>query len=90
MGTTHRSVEVFTAGCPVCEATVALVRRIACSSCEVTVLDMQDPAVASRALALGVRSVPAVAVDGTLAACCANSGPTEVALRQAGLGRAPN
>ena len=72
MGTTRRSVEVFTAGCPVCEETVALVRRIACSSCEITVLDMQDPAVASRAQALGVRSVPAVVVDGLLAACCAH------------------
>ena len=64
-----------------------MVRRLACPSCEVAVLDMKDPAVAARAKALGVRSVPAVAVDGQLAGCCAGRGPDEAALRAAGLGR---
>ena len=70
-----RTIEVFSAGCPVCEETVQLVNRIACPSCEVTVLDMREAAVASRAKSLGVRSVPAVAVDGKLADCCAGRGP---------------
>ena len=47
---------------------------------------MHDPAVAKRAASLGVRSVPAVAVDGRLATCCADAGPNEQALRAAGLG----
>lgn len=81
-----RTVEVFSAGCTLCEGTVALVAQLACSSCDVTVLDMQDPAVAARARTLGVRTVPAVAVNGVLADCCAGSGPTETALRQAGIG----
>ena len=46
--TTKRQVEVFSAGCAVCEETVALVNRIACPSCDVQVLDMKDATVAAR------------------------------------------
>ncbi len=82
-----RSIEVFSAGCPACEETVRLVNGIACPSCEVSVLDMKDAAVAERARRLGVRSVPAVVIDGGLAECCARRGPDEATLRQAGLGQ---
>lgn len=83
-----RTVEVFSAGCAVCDETVDLVNRLACPSCDVSVLDTHDEAVAARARTLGVRSVPAVVIDGTLADCCAGRGPDEAALRAAGLGRA--
>ena len=82
-----RMIEIFSAGCSVCEETVALVNQVACSSCEVTVLDMKDPAVAGRAKSLGIRSVPAVVIDGKLADCCAGRGPNEQTLRAAGLGQ---
>ncbi len=84
---TQRNVEVFSAGCPACEEAIEMVNRVACPSCGVTVLDMKDPAVASRAKALGIRSVPAVAIDGELADCCAGRGPQEGTLRAAGLGQ---
>ena len=83
-----RSVEVFSAGCPACEETIALVNRVACPSCDVSVLDMKDAKVAARAKSLGIRSVPAVVIDGKLADCCAGQGPDESTLRAAGLGRA--
>jgi hypothetical protein len=83
---TKRNVEVFSAGCPVCQETVDLVNGLACPDCDVQVLDMRDPAVATRAKGLGVRSVPAVAVDGKLAACCAGRGVDEATLRAAGVG----
>ncbi len=81
-----RKVEIFSAGCPVCEETIQLVHRITCPSCDVSVLDMRNPEVGKRATALGVRSVPAVAIDGKLAGCCAGRGPNEAFLRAAGLG----
>ena len=81
-----RKIEVFSAGCPACQDTVALVQRVACPSCDVSVLDMNDPKVASRAKGLGIRSVPAVVIDGKLADCCAGRGPEEATLRAAGLG----
>ncbi len=83
-----RKVEVFSAGCPACEETVALVQGIACPSCAVSVLDMQDPAVAKRAKDLGIRSLPAVVVDGTIADCCKGNAPDETVLRALGLGQA--
>ena len=82
-----RKIEVFSAGCPVCEETIALVNRTACPSCEVEVLDMRQPAVAARAKSYGIRSVPAVVIDGKLADCCVGRGPEEASLRAAGLGR---
>src|SRR6266436_2327983 len=72
--TTRRKVEVFSAGCAACEETIEMVKRAACPSCEVTVHDMKDIDVAKRAKALGIRSVPAVVIDGQLAGCCAGRG----------------
>ena len=85
--TTKRKVEVFSAGCPACDETIRMVQSAACPSCEVTVLDMNDANVASRAKSLGIQSVPAVAIDGKLADCCAGRGPDETTLRAAGLGQ---
>lgn len=83
---TKRTIEVFTAGCSVCDDTVEMVKRIACDSCQVEVLDLKEKAVAHRAEELGIRSLPAVVIDGTLAACCAGRGVTENALRAEGIG----
>lgn len=85
---TKRKIEVFSAGCPACNDTVALVQRVACPSCDVSVLDMKDPKIASRAKGFGIRSVPAVVIDGKLADCCTGRGPDEATLRAAGLGQA--
>ena len=82
-----RTIEVFSAGCGVCTETIEMVQRAACSSCEVTVLDMREAAVASRARDLGIRSVPAVVIDGKLADCCSGHGVDEATLRTAGLGQ---
>lgn len=83
--TDKRIIEIFSAGCPACEETISHFNDLACPSCEVHVLDMQDPAVAQRASDLGVRSVPAVVIDGKLADCCSGSGPDDAILRTAGL-----
>jgi hypothetical protein len=83
----RRKIEVFSAGCLVCDETGELVNRIVCPSCEVSVLDMRDPTVASRAKSSGIRSVPAVMIDGKLADCCTGRGPDEDTLKALGLGR---
>jgi glutaredoxin 3 len=82
----RRKIEVFSAGCPACEEAIRMVNAIACSSCEVEVLDMHQPDVAARAKQYGVRSIPAVVVDGNLADCCAGLGIDEATLRAAGVG----
>lgn len=82
-----RMIEVFSAGCGVCKDLVSQIQAQACPSCEVVECDMNDPAVAQRAKALGIASVPAVAIDGQLADCCAGRGPDLEALKRAGLGQ---
>ncbi len=82
-----RKIEIFSAGCAVCEAAIARINDIACPSCEVTTLDMNAPGVAERADALGIHSLPAVVIDGKLADCCTNQGVDEDVLSAAGLGQ---
>ncbi|MGY2488211.1 thioredoxin family protein [Cupriavidus sp. CP313] len=84
--TAKRKVEVFSAGCASCDDVIELVKRTACPSCDVTVLAMTDISVAQRAKALGIRSVPAVVIDGEVAGCCTSRGVDEASLRAAGLG----
>lgn len=86
--TAQRKVEIFSAGCAMCEEAIALVKRVACSSCDVQVHDMNDTEVVKRAKALGVRNVPAVVINGALSDCCSGSGVDEQILRIAGLGQA--
>lgn len=81
-----RKIEIFSAGCTACDETVAIVKRIVCSSCDIEILDMHDPAVAAKAKSYGIHTVPAVVIEGQLATCCAGLGPDEASLRAAGIG----
>ena len=83
---TKRKIEIFSAGCPVCQEAAAAIKDNACASCAVSILDMNDPVVSSRAKNLGIKSVPAVVIDGKLADCCSGRGPDIEALKAAGLG----
>ncbi len=84
--TSKRHIEIFSAGCPVCEEAIQAVNELVCSSCEVDVLDLNDPAVAARAASFSIRSIPAVVIDGKLADCCAGLGVSSETLRAAGVG----
>ncbi len=81
-----RKVEIFSAGCAVCDDTINLVSQIACQSCEVEVLDMRQEDVAKQARGYGINTVPAVVIDGKLADCCVNRVLDEKTLRAAGVG----
>ena len=83
-----RKVEVFSAGCALCEEVIDLVRREAGSSTEVIVRKMIDARVLARAEALGIRSIPAVVIDGKVASCCTPRGVDLQVLKNE-LGKAP-
>lgn len=87
MADKRREIEIFSAGCALCEDAIRAVRDAACPSCDVRVLDMTSADVRRRAAEIGVKSVPAVVVDGVLADCCAGRGVDVDVLRAAGLGR---
>ena len=82
-----RKIEIFSAGCPLCSEAEEKIRKLACSSCEITVLSLHEPASLARARELGVNRVPAVAIDGRLADCCRNEGIDEAILKGAGIGK---
>lgn len=86
-----RLVEIFTAGCHVCAEVVSQVKALACPNCEVIVYDLNKKCASNicvdRAMEYGVKSVPAVAIDGKLVDCCSNRGVNLELLVQAGLGR---
>jgi len=88
--TNKRKVEVFTAGCPVCDPTVKTVRELACTSCDVTVHDVHEGCKTNEcreaANRYNLQTVPAVVVDGKLAPCCNNHGVSAEQLRTAGVG----
>ncbi len=62
-----RKVEVFTAGCPLCEETLEIVRAAACPECEVIERRCEGDACCAEAVSYGVKAVPTVVVDGTIA-----------------------
>jgi glutaredoxin len=76
-------IEIFSAGCATCKETIEMVRKIAGPDHEVQIHDMHQHDIASRAKQHGVRSLPAVMVDGKLAGCRAGRGPDEHVLREA-------
>jgi len=82
-----RQVEVFTAGCPVCDPAVQLVNELACPDCEVTIHDLHEADAAGKASVYGVKTVPAVVVDGRIASCCDTGGPNRDELATAGVGQ---
>jgi len=85
-----RKVEVFTAGCPVCDPAVKMVKELACPSCDVHIHDLNKGCETDEcrveAQKYGLKTVPAVVVDGKVASCCNNSGSNEEDLKAAGIG----
>jgi glutaredoxin 3 len=79
----RKKIEIYSAGCRVCRQAEVMVRRIAGANHDVEVRLMHRVHVANRASELGIRSVPAVVVDGQLAACCVDRGVDEEVLRSA-------
>lgn len=87
-----RKIEVFTAGCPLCEPVVQMVKDLACDNCEVAIYDLRDGCATdecrTKAQHYGIHRVPAVVVDGKLADCCSSQDPvTRASLVAAGIGQ---
>jgi glutaredoxin 3 len=83
MATGKYTIEIFSAGCSTCKETIEMVKKVAGAEHTVQVNDMQNGDTAARAKKQGVRSLPAVVINGKLAGCCAGRGPDEHVIRQA-------
>ena len=84
---TKRKIEIFSAGCSLCQETIDLVNELACPSCEIIIHDMHEKDTRLRADELGVKSVPAVAINYVLADCCLGKGVDGELLEATGLGQ---
>ncbi|WP_298939086.1 thioredoxin family protein [uncultured Dysgonomonas sp.] len=85
-----RKIEVFTAGCSVCEPLVETVKSMACADCDVIVYNLAETKgneAADKVKAYGIKAIPAVAVNGKLLSCCQNKGVSEAELKNAGIGQ---
>ena len=82
-----RTVEVFTAGCSVCDEALAAVRAIVCESCDLQVHDMKTKPAQAKARQYGIKRVPAVVVNGQLAECCQQSAVNVETLQRLGVGQ---
>jgi glutaredoxin len=80
-----RLIEVFTAGCYICENTVKEIKALACPNCEDKKCETNE--CEEKAKQYSIRSVPAVAINGKLVDCCINRGIDFEALKNAGLGQ---
>ncbi|MBN8787093.1 MAG: thioredoxin family protein [Terrimonas sp.] len=87
-----QKIEVFTAGCPVCEPIVQMVKEMACDSCEVTVYNVVEECdskvCVDKMNEYNVTSLPAVAVNGNLLSCCKDRVVSKDELIAAGVGKA--
>lgn len=81
-----RRVEIFTAGCYLCDEAVKLVESIACDSCDVSVYNLNNEG-QDKATAYGIASVPTVVVDGKIADCCRQGNVSKTELMAAGIGK---
>ena len=85
-----RRVEIFTAGCPLCDETVRLVKELACPSCEVIVYNIKEQCESKECLdkmkQYNITSVPTVVVDGKIAECCKRGKVSKETLKAAGVG----
>jgi protein-disulfide isomerase len=81
-----RKVEIFTAGCYLCDEAVNLVKSIACDSCDVSVYNLNNEG-QDKAEAYGIASVPTVVVDGKIADCCRKGNVSKSELMATGIGK---
>lgn len=86
-----RQIEIFTAGCPVCDPVVKMVNELACGNCEIITYDLikqcEDKTCLHKLEDYGIKKVPAIAVNGKVLDCCRNNSVTKDDLVAAGIGR---
>ncbi len=87
---TKRKIELFTAGCTVCDPVVEMVKAMACSSCEVIIYNIAESCdtkeCSEKVKSYGINTVPAIAVNGKLLSCCGRQEISVEELKHAGIG----
>lgn len=86
-----RKIEVFVAGCSLCDNALEKIKKEVCPNCEVIVYDLNKGCATNeckdKAKQYGIKRVPAVVIDGKLADCCNTEGIDIKKLKSLGLGQ---
>lgn len=86
-----RKIELFIAGCTVCEPVVEMVKDMACSDYDVVIYNLSNPCETKECIekvkTYGIKALPAIAVNGKLLSCCQNKGISKGELRTAVFGQ---
>lgn len=61
-----KRIEVFTADCPLCKDTLELIKKEACSECEIIERRCSGDECCEPAKSYGIRAVPTVVADGKI------------------------
>jgi glutaredoxin 3 len=77
---TH-TIEVFSAGCPICLEALRLVHALAGQEWRVRIYDMETGDAFAKAREYGITRVPSVVIDGQLPTCCQAEALSEGVLR---------
>lgn len=88
----NRRIEVFTAGCYLCDEALEVIRELACENCDVEVLDLREGQVTKesreKVAKYGIHRLPSIVVDSQLVDCCIPQVPvSRQALGKAGVGQ---
>jgi len=71
---TKRKVEFFTTGCHQCSEVLEQINQNSCSDCEIVIHELndhdKDSEAQQKAKKYGIKSVPAVVIDGESEGCC--------------------
>lgn len=86
-----RKIEIFSAGCPVCEPVVQLVKDTACKNCKIIVYNLSEQCESKICVKkmeeYKIKRLPSIVVDGKLLDCCNNNEITKSDLVNAGIGK---
>lgn len=89
-----RKIELFTAGCPVCDPVIEMVKSMACNNCDVIIYNIADKSnreeYMKKIKSYNIETIPSVAVNGKLLSCCENKGVNREDLEKAGVGQPYN
>jgi hypothetical protein len=84
------NIEIFIAGCSLCDDAVKTVQETACPNCTVTVHDLREGCATmecrEKAQQYGIARVPTVVVDGRIAGCCGQGKVDAARLRSMSVG----
>jgi len=79
-------IEIFTAGCSICEPVVQFVKETAGANCNISIYNLSERSYNNICKKYSIKRLPSIVVNGILLDCCKNIDITKEDLINAGIG----